>query len=205
MALIGRTTDEDYLQVLQQLLPSGAAWPREPDATLTKVLRAQAAELARIHNRTLDLLEEADPRTTNELLADWERVAGLPDECTAGRLTTLQERRLGVVSKLQARGGQSRAYFLMLATSLGYDDVEITEYRPFTCGISRCGDQLGGDAAARFVWRVKVLGPRATRFKCGESRCGDSLCKISRAEDLECIFRRSAPAHTNLRFSYEGA
>ena len=41
-----RATSDDYLRVLQALLPPGAAWPRDPDATLTKVLAAWADDLA---------------------------------------------------------------------------------------------------------------------------------------------------------------
>jgi len=62
---------DDYLHQLQALLPSGPAWPRDRDAVLTQLLAAFAEEFARIDARTAQLIEEADPRATYDLLADW--------------------------------------------------------------------------------------------------------------------------------------
>jgi uncharacterized protein YmfQ (DUF2313 family) len=81
-------TADDYRALCQNLLPSGPAWSREPDAFTTRLLDAWAQELARIDARVDALIEEADPRTTTELLPDWERNYGLPDECLT-RTTTL--------------------------------------------------------------------------------------------------------------------
>ncbi len=41
-------TAAQYLGLLQGLLPTGPAWPRDPDATLTKLLSAEAEEFARL-------------------------------------------------------------------------------------------------------------------------------------------------------------
>lgn len=207
---------EDYLSFFQALLPSGPAWTRDRKAELTKVLNFFAGEFARIHGRAMDLLNEADPRSTIEMLNDWEDVAGLPDPCSAGIADTVQERRLALVQKITGRGGQSAKYFVELAEILGYD-IEITENRPFTCGLSECGlhqtvgpysaqlHQLTDKLDIRYFWKVLVKGPRVTWFQCGASECGkDPLAKITRAEDLECIFQRLKPAHTSLTIAYEG-
>jgi len=202
-----------YRQVLQALLPQGQAWPRDPEATLTRLLDALAAPLARADARADDLIDESDPSTTWEMLPDWERVVGLPDTCsTAAGDLSLAERRAAVVQRLTARGGQSRAFFIGIATALGYE-ITIEEWRPFQVGISSLGRGpdpaiLGPQLAppqCRFVWRVRVSGPRVTRFQCGVSQVGvDQLTAIRRAEDLECQLRRRMPAHTHLIFSYQG-
>lgn len=191
-----------YLIFLQSLLPPGQAWLFDNAAVFNQVLGVIAGELARVHARTDDLLNEADPRSTLEMLTDWERVAGLPDLCT-GDLETLQERRQALVQRITSRGGQSKAYFYSLAEVLGYE-IEINEYRPFITGISHCGDILNGGHDVRYHWRVRVLEPRLTYFRAGVSRCGEKLMSIRYAEDLECILRRVKPAHTNLIFAYEG-
>lgn len=193
-----------YRSQLQALLPPGDAWPRAADATLTKLLDAIAEELARTNSRALQAVDESDARMALELLADWERVCGLPDSCSAILATTLQERRSTVVAKLTALGGASRAYFIALAAGMGYT-VEIDEFRPFITGLSRCGDILGGGHSVRYQWRVRVPSARYTPFRAGGSQCGDLLGKITRAEDLECKLKRLKPAHTHLIFSYEGA
>lgn len=192
-----------YLSQLQALLPQGAAWPRDPDATLTKVLSGLAGELARVDARGGDLVEEADPRTTFELLEEWERVAGLPDDCT-GEAGTIQERRAALVDRLTATGGQSIAYFKTVAAALGYT-IEVEEFRPFVCGLARCGDPLNGGHDVRHTWRTAVPGPRVTLFRTGASACGDRLGAIDRASDLECRLTKLKPAHSELVFNYEGA
>lgn len=197
-------TASAYLAQLQALLPLGSAWQRNAAATLTRLLGALAEELARVDARADDVINESDPRSTLELLADWERVCGLPDACGAELATTLQERRATVLTKLTSLGGTSKAYFLALATAMGYT-IEIDEFRPFVAGLNRCGDRLNGGHAVRYQWRVRVVGPRYTPFRAGVSQCGDLLGKITRAEDLECKLKRLKPAHTNLIVSYEGA
>lgn len=193
-----------YIHQLLALLPVGPAWPRDPGTVRHGQVGSVADTLARAHKRAEDVLREARPRSALEMLADWERVAGLPDPCSAGIVTTLQERRDAVVARLTATGGQSRAYFAQIIDALGYT-AEISEHRPFICGRSRVGDVLGGPHSVRHTWRVKVNGPRVTLFRAGASQVGDKLGKITRAEDLECILHRLKPAHTNLIVSYEGA
>ncbi|MCA3418095.1 MAG: DUF2313 domain-containing protein [Roseomonas sp.] len=70
-----------YLSQLLGLLPPGDALPREPGSRLERLLSVPAAELARVDGRVEALLREADPARTTEMLADWERALGLPDEC----------------------------------------------------------------------------------------------------------------------------
>lgn len=197
-------TAADYLGALQSLLPRGRVWPREGDAIQTKALTGLSETFARHHARSNALLGDAFPATALELLPEWEKTFGLPDTCTAGIATTLQERRSAVVTKLTARGGQSIAYYTAIAAALGYS-VSIRQFRPFVCGTSQCGDQLNGAATVRHTWAVTVNGPRVTYFRTGISQAGDKLGKITHAEDLECLLARLKPAHTDLIFSYIGA
>ena len=70
-----------YLSQLLALLPPGDALAREPGSALERLLTVPAAELARVDGRVEALLAESDPARTAEMLADWERALGLPDEC----------------------------------------------------------------------------------------------------------------------------
>lgn len=196
------SVQEAYLHQLQAILPPGQAWTRDRDANLTKVLSVIASQMAEIDESAMQLLIESDPRRALDLLADWETEFGLPDDCTLTG-TTLQERRFALLQKIITLGSQSKPYFIAVAQGLGYQ-IQITEYRPFIAGLSRCGDPLNGAPSVRHNWRVKVLQPRVTYFRTGESEAGDLLVKITRAEDLECLFTRLKPAHTHLIFAYEG-
>ena len=75
-------TSNDYLRLLQSLLPRGKVWSRAINARLTEYLYAEAEELTRIDNRSQVLLKEINTLTTNELIGDHETDLGLPDECT---------------------------------------------------------------------------------------------------------------------------
>ncbi len=191
--------------MLQALLPPGRLWDalRESGGLFDDLLAALADEFQRVDQRVDDLLDETDPRATVEMLPDWESWAGLPDFCTGG-LDTLQERHEALVQKLTSVGGQSRAYFVGLATMLGYT-ATISEYRPFVCAGSRCGDVLNGGAEVRFYWRVNVADGKVVWFRAGASQCGDSLGLIDRAAALECILTHLKPAHTKIIFNYTGA
>jgi uncharacterized protein YmfQ (DUF2313 family) len=70
-----------YLSQLLALLPPGDALAREPGSRLERLLSVPAAELARVDGRVEALLVESDAARTTEMLADWERALGLPDEC----------------------------------------------------------------------------------------------------------------------------
>lgn len=194
-----QATPEQYRQLLQQLLPPGAAWSRELDAVLTKLLTGFADGLSGTHNRAVDLIEESDPRLALEMLTDFERVVG-PDTCIDGGLTTLAERRAYVHAKWISRGGQSRAFYIELAAALGYE-ITITEYRPFTCE-SDCEDPCC-DEPWRFAWTVTAPETTIREFPC-DGGCDEPL-RTWGNELLECAIDRAKPTHTKCHFSYGGS
>ena len=198
-ASLAGITAADYLQMIQSLLPTGPAWPKDPDAVQTIFWSAVAAELKKIHDRSTQLLSEVTPSTTNEMLSDWERVVGLPDECTADQIVGFIARRANLVQRLNAVGGQSKSYFIGLAATLGFT-ITIDEFRPFLVGQSTVGQPLS-NGAWMFTWRVNAPLNTLTAFRVGQSAVGDPLAQWGNAP-LECAIRRVAPAHTNVLFGY---
>lgn len=174
-------------RALRHLMPPGRLW-LEPGSQLYRLLQALGDELGRVQERGLDLVEEADPRTATQTLSEWERLLGLPDDAVVTIPVTDAARRLAIVQKLTASGGQSRAFFQALALACGYT-VTITDgFSAEVCraGVSRAGARVYGLERA-YYWRVTVQPP------------GGSA--LSHAE-LEAIIRRAAPAHTTLSFVY---
>ncbi|HRD47444.1 MAG TPA: DUF2313 domain-containing protein, partial [Caulobacter sp.] len=96
-------TAAQYLEQLQALLPPGAAWARDSEASLTKLLAGLAEEFARVEGRGLALAEEADPRTATELLGEWEAAFGLPDTC-AVTPATIDGRQLALHQRVASLG-----------------------------------------------------------------------------------------------------
>lgn len=188
-----------YREQLKALLPPGLAFPRESGTVLDALLDSMAQELARIDARGEVLFEEAIPLTTFELLADWERVAGLPDNCSGLLAGTIQGRRNDLVSKLNARGGQSIAYFIAVARALGFY-ISIRELRPFRIGSGHVGDPLLPEEAV-FVWEVVSPETTITYFRAGQSAVGEPLRAWGNAL-LECRITHLKPAHTQVLFLY---
>lgn len=169
-----------------------------------------------VDERAADLLEtESDPRIALDMLDEWEAAFGLPDACLAESLAR-PDRHDALLQRMTEEGGQSRAYFVALATSLGYE-IDIVEYSPFMGGVSEGGDTrptgaegeeyrwYGGPPEMRFYWIVRVKGVRLTWFRGAEGEGGvDPHLRIAIASDLECMLRRYKPAHTDVIFDYSG-
>ena len=189
-------TAADYLAQLQALLPQGPAWTREQGALLTRLLDGWAQEFARVDARADDLLDEADPRTTYEMLTDWERVLGLPDAC-AGQLATLQERIAAVVGKLTTQGGQTPAYYIAVAASLGYT-VTITEFHPHTVDDDVDYPLYGTDWA--HAWQVNAALNTVRELTVDDDV--DMPLAVWGNQLLECAIRRNKPAHSIVLFAY---
>jgi uncharacterized protein YmfQ (DUF2313 family) len=189
---------ENYVQQLQSLLLLGKAWTRNVDSVLTNLLKGIAKEFARIDARADDLLRESDPRTTSELIEDWERVADLPDPCVTVA-QTLEQRRVALTSKLTMQGGQSRKYFINLAASMGYPNATIDEYRPMNCN-DDCNDALYS-ADDRYFWTINLPSTSGIFVMNCNSTCNDAL-QAWGDEAIECRINKYKPAHTTAIFAY---
>lgn len=189
---------DDYLAALQALLPRGRVWPRDPDATQTKALSGLTQSYARNNLRAGQLLVDAFPATTFQLLPEWESTLGLPDPC-AGASPTTQGRRTQVIARFTGIGGQSAAYMIAFAKSLGYT-ITITQYAPARVGQSRVGQPLCGAPWAH-AWRVNSSLNTVVRSRVGTSAVGEPLASWSNAV-LECELKAIAPAHSTVFFAY---
>lgn len=191
--------DTDYLRQLQALLPPGPAWPKDDNALLTRLLSGLSEELARVDGRAWQIAEEADPRTVAELFADWERVAGLPDACAVafGGTQTVAQRRAALVGRLAALGGQSPAYFIALAASIGYA-ITITEFRAHT--VEDDVNYALYDSAWNFAWQVNAALNTINEITV-DMTVEDPLAAWGNAL-LECVINRLKPAQTTVLYSY---
>lgn len=191
-------TDQDYTSQTLALLPTGAAWPREADSALTKLLAAIATELARADRRAEDLLDENDPRTTSQMVVDWERFTGLPDTCLS-LVVGVEERRRRVHQRLVWRGGQASAFFVELLEVLGFPGCTIEEFRPMRV-TSKCNSALNG-GGWRYAWRVKVPATANVKPLTVKGRCNEPLASWG-DPGLACLLARYKPAHSKVFISY---
>lgn len=190
---------EQYRALSMRLLPQGYAWDKSPRGWLWPRLRPIAYELALIHGGIDLMLLESDPRTTTVLLPEWETSVGLPDACTPAA-ATLGERRAAVIAKLLDTGGQRLARWRMLATTLGYEDVQFKRLTasslPFECGTELAGEEV------RFAWEVWLQAGNVVRFEAGNGQAGDPITRYAGGM-LECVIRRDAHAQSLPLFIYD--
>jgi uncharacterized protein YmfQ (DUF2313 family) len=199
---MARSTDE-YIRLLQALLPRGPAWNRDPDSTLSDVLYSFAAELARLEDRAEDLLTEANTLYTTELLGEYEADFGIPDECIA-RAATVDRRREVVHAQLLAQGGQHPGYYMALANNLDRI-LYIVEFTPFWAGAGECGD-FCGDQKTIFYWGA-VFGYHngfVDWFEAGDECAGDLLGDMPYVTQLICMLERHRPAQTVILYYFYG-
>jgi uncharacterized protein YmfQ (DUF2313 family) len=187
----------DYAEMLLGLLPSGPAWPTD-NSQSSRLMVGWAQEFARIDARLNDFLKEVDPRTTRELLSDWERVAGLPDICDETGIALTDDQRRGLLAaKLLSQGGQSAQYYIDVAAALGYP-ITITEFRPWRCNM-RCNLPIFGDDWA-YAWQVNAPTITRTYWRCN-NQCNEPLSSWGNGL-LECVLGKLKPTHTILLFNY---
>ena len=207
---------EKYLDLLINLLPKGRLWQPKAQPVLKALLRSWASEFCRVEDAVTAMLRDVDPRTTVDLLEDWERVLGLPDECTPENQTEL-ERINQVTQKFTNVGGLSKEFFEFLGTQLGFD-ITIDSALNFVAGRATAGDRLtnyfnrrmlAGDGAGTLVreagWRPYFIAElpvtAATVFVAG-SVAGEPLRTFSN-ELVECTIRKLKPAHSAVSFIFK--
>lgn len=150
--------------------------------SFSDLLMAFANELDRLDDNLVALQNEAIPGLSNQLLSDWEGVAGLPDECSP-LAPTISERQARVHLHITQNKGdpslveftQHASFFIQYALNLGYS-ITITEpfgFDVFRVEISRVGDRVGGSSIA-YTWKIEG----------------------SYDATLQCIFNKIKPAHT---------
>ncbi len=192
---MGLTTN-DYKALLAQMLPRGIAWQ---GPNLQALAQAFAAEFERVDAQGETLLSESFPQTADQCLADWERIAGLPDAAFPVSVDVGQ-RRANLVAKLSAQGGQSRAYLIAVAARLGYTVSSITDrYAPFAAGVGYAGAPIYDEWWA-FTFTVHVTGLPGTEVVT-YNPAAPPLRQYANAR-LEAAISALKPAHTTALYTY---
>lgn len=125
-----------YTDVLLSLLPPGVALSTDTDTELYALADAIGVEFNRVDAAAAELIEEADPRTTNNLLPDYERVYGLPGD-NPNPPTTIDGRRAALLEAIRGLGDASKENVEALLAALAsgffaWRDFE--SFDPFVAG-----------------------------------------------------------------------
>ena len=157
----------------------------------------------RLQQSAEEVLAAIEPATSNQMLADWERVCGIKTDLSK----SYQERVKRVIVQLNAVGGLSIPYFTRIAESIGYQ-IQIKEFSPLQNDLPNPGDLVQFRNEPResliYMWRVTVLNgdDNIVYFRAGSSFAGDHLVKFG-DPIIEEFFRDLKPAHTYCYFAYQ--
>ena len=139
MATPPALSDADFQAALLRLMPRGRVWRNDPESNLSALAGALAPSWTRNTAAAAQVLIDASPATTQNLLVEWENSLGLPDPCTAPN-PSIEQRQAAVRAKFGARGALTTAYFITLAAALGFT-ITITEFSPYTVDMT-CDEPL---------------------------------------------------------------
>lgn len=194
-----------YRDAILKLFPKGKVWFAEPGSLLYSLAWGAGDELARLQARALQLIEEADPRTTQEMLADWQRAMGLPDSCCPPGQSSAQQ-RFEVIVRFKGGYGNSPQAFINIAADLGFTVMVTPWFAPFQVGSGYATNCKVGGALTNGDWRYafKINGQLngvVSHFQVGRNVVGDRLASWGNTQ-LECKISQAAPAHSIVVFAY---
>jgi uncharacterized protein YmfQ (DUF2313 family) len=145
------STQQEFLERLQEAMPPGQAWTRHPDAELTKLLRGAAAPLADAHNYAVDVsVNETCPGTTTHLIGEWE-AAAQPYAEGEDPPALLADRRAAVCAKLVQKGDSSLDGLELIRDSMGY-----TATFSFITDVMRVGFRCS-DRCYKHPWLSSIM------------------------------------------------
>jgi uncharacterized protein YmfQ (DUF2313 family) len=191
-------TQDQYTEAFIKLMPRGRLFDLDPGSNFYDLIFALMVLFEDFDGRIDAFINEMYPDTASEMLPEWLRDYGIPDECTQPDETTA-ELRLDLLTKYTALGGQSRAYFIALAATLGYT-ITITEFYPFRTNINYANDILAGEGW-QWIWQVNTPVRNNVYFRTNISTASEPLIDFGN-ERLECVLNKYKPAHTKVIFNY---
>lgn len=183
---------EKFAQSLASLLPTGFAWPRDPNSVLMKFIRGLAGAFSEHHEFVAEAVRQWQPATTVNRLAEWEEAAGLPDACFGLDQSEALRRKL-LLARLRpaelAYDDSSPAApesIVEICAWLGYK-ATVRYNTPFRVGRNRVGQRLG--ALNGRLWITVTL--EGIPFRVGASRVSARLREGTlNGGELACYLKR---------------
>ncbi len=185
---------------MQALSPPG--YSRSPDAMWGKQLAPAAAEASLIEQMGEVLHREIDPRQSIYLLPEWQAEFGAdPYGVDTSSMITPQLQAY-LYQRLINRGGQSRAFYIALAASLGVP-ISITEFivTRYEAAVYDTADYV--EPPAQFQWIVTLPATQITTGVYDDLQYDEASETIAQSP-IASILTALAPAHTQVIFSYTG-
>lgn len=188
-------SQEEATRQLAANLPDGLAWQAKnlPGTNTYAQVSACAAEFREIQLQIETLAREFDVRLTEQLLPDWEKSCGLPEECL-GELASLEDRRNAVILRLRKIPFVKAEEYEALAFDLTGLDVTVTpgaEIELFPLDFP-CVFSSGNSYFKLYVYFNDTFGGFPYSFPLPFLTGPSNI--------VECVFEQIAPANVLLVF-----
>jgi len=136
---------------------------------------------------------EMSPECADQLMSEWERMLGIPDDCFFVDGETLADRRRNALIKLAKMSVQTTEDFTILAEAFG---ITVTVQSGIDY-VNAGGDPFpGGDTEARFTIVITFVNEDVETFTYTfPFTFGLEILRI-----LECVFEKVRPANCNVLF-----
>ena len=166
-----------------------------------KLLMSFAIEFEFLQQRITDLIREAIPGLSRDLLPEWEEDLNLPDLCSAVGQTEAERAQIAHAKYTGYYTGQSKQFYIDFAASLGAN-ITVKEFAGigavFRVDVNRVDRMPGTETPdeRRFgsrLWSIESPFKWIVTFV---SITGS----VSRV-NIECQIRLKAPAHTEIYFT----
>jgi uncharacterized protein YmfQ (DUF2313 family) len=183
--------EDDYTRLLYHLLPQGPAWEGG-----NALLDGLAPSLAAAHQRGDDLMREANPAQTVELINRYERLCGLPDSCAPDGAQTLLQRQQRLDAKINIAGGINEQFYRNQLDALGYTTTTIEQFQNLDISPNpEWGDKW------RYYWRVNIPSDATVEWQTCSSACNSAI-RTWGDTVVECVIDKLCPSHTVVVFAY---
>lgn len=185
----------DFTNQVMKALPSGPIWNKNPGSDMYQAIMALMQPFVDEHQRAANLLVEAYPATTIELLPAFQASLGLPNSCSIAD-PTLAQAQQQVVAKFAGTLGSSVAYLIQYAANLGYT-ITISEFSPWNPVYS---DLTGAIMNTANYIQVNIPSSFIEYFQSGHSALGQALGTTGSYAVIECEMASIIPATATLYF-----
>jgi len=197
-------TDNQNAQSLANYLPNGELFRAKKilESDFRKLLNGLTKEFRRAELKLKEMVDEYDISKTVNLLEQWERALGIPDECFNTNGKSIDLRRKYAIAKLALMNIQTRKDFIDLAAYFGYnitiENGDIYSGFPLKLPILLTSSKK----VARYTMIITFVDidkfnvfPLTLPFQLG----GDET------SFLRCLFQKLKPAHIRLLFRYRNS
>lgn len=169
----------DAVDEIQDVISNGSA----DGDLLMRILHCFAIEFERFEKEAWKILNETDPGIATDLLADWERVLGLPETCFQNLSMSVEERQNQAHTKLfKSSQTTTEQWYVDFAESLGFtiqvEEIPV-ETEPAICGLAICGVARCGGRSGYSIMRIYILD--------GDSDSALLICALTKEKQAHVI------------------